>query len=134
MSKKQKHQIVSQKIEKNFDKLCKQLAKAENPISIQKFLESLLTESEIIMLSRRIEIAELLLNGKNHEEICKRMKVGAITVRSVNKTLRSFLENSIRKNKSIYKRISNQKEGIGTFDYIRKTYKGYFSIINLFLD
>lgn len=50
-------------------------------------LSSMLTESEIVMLSRRIQIARLLLQGHRMREICSTLHVGFTTVRSVDRWL-----------------------------------------------
>jgi len=48
--------------------------------AIKLFLRDLLTESERIMLGRRIWIARLLLQGKNYDEIARELRVGYGTV------------------------------------------------------
>lgn len=47
------------------------------------FLRNLLTESERIMLGRRILIARSLLSGMSYDEIVERYKVGKDTIRNV---------------------------------------------------
>lgn len=51
------------------------------------FLRDLLTESERIMLGRRIQIARLLISGETHRSIEKRMGVGKDTVWRVQRWL-----------------------------------------------
>jgi len=51
------------------------------------FLRDLLTESERIMLGRRVWIARLLLNGGKYDDIAEKLKVGYATVYRVEKWL-----------------------------------------------
>ena len=51
------------------------------------FLERLLTESEIIMLVRRLHIAELLVGGRSYEQIQRKLKVGKSTILNVDRWL-----------------------------------------------
>lgn len=55
--------------------------------SAKAFLRDLLTESERIMLGRRILIAQSLLSGATYDEIVDRYKVGKDTVRKVSRWL-----------------------------------------------
>lgn len=48
--------------------------------AMKLFLRDLLTESERVMLGRRIIIARLLISGESHRAIGKRLKVGNDTV------------------------------------------------------
>ncbi len=129
MSKVQSHQINQENYEKNLVPLFDNLAKFDNPKFIRRYLESLLTESELIMISRRIEIARLLLEDDlSYEEISRKLKVGISTVTSVNNNLKKFL--------SQYQETKSRKTSTatpapyGSFKHLRKTYKGYFAIIN----
>lgn len=51
--------------------------------AMKTFLRDLLTESERIMLGRRILIARELLAGKNYDDIASSMHVGNTTIRRV---------------------------------------------------
>lgn len=55
--------------------------------AMKLFLRDLLTESERVMLGRRIWIARLLLSGNSQAEIGKRLKVGPNTIWRVQKWL-----------------------------------------------
>lgn len=56
---------------------------------IKNFFKDLLSESEAIMLARRILIARELLKGKTYREIMKEFGVGDSTVASVHHWLES---------------------------------------------
>ena len=133
MSKVQRYQVDDKDIENNLKDFCDNLSKADNPIFLRKYFESLFTESELIMIARRIEVAKLLIKGLTHEEITKKLKVGLTTIRSVNSGLKKFLALQIRINKN-NKRLGAMKSSYGSFDYLRKTYKGYFAIINALIE
>lgn len=44
------------------------------------FFIGLLTQSEILMLARRIQIARMIISGNGYEEIMKKLKVGSQTI------------------------------------------------------
>ena len=76
------------------------------------FLRDLLTESERVMLGRRILIARLLLNGTTQEEVMRRLKVGADTVWRIKRWLHDRLpgyENAIRSLEKEYAQRENRK-------------------------
>lgn len=47
------------------------------------FIQDLLTENEVKMLSKRLRIAKLLLNGKNYEEIMEEVRTARATIAKV---------------------------------------------------
>jgi uncharacterized protein YerC len=55
--------------------------------AMKRFLRDLLTESERIMLGRRILIARMLLSGESPNDIVRRMGVGLDTVYRIEKWL-----------------------------------------------
>jgi uncharacterized protein YerC len=55
--------------------------------AMKRFLRDLLTESERIMLGRRILIARLLLTGATYDEIHARLGAGHGTIRNVDRWL-----------------------------------------------
>lgn len=54
---------------------------------VKNFFKDLLTLSEIVMISRRIQIAKMLILGRTYEEIKKDLKVGASNVAQVERWL-----------------------------------------------
>lgn len=56
--------------------------------SMKQFLRDLLTESERIMLGRRIMIARHLLAQRSHRDIAHEMKVGHDTIQRVERWLK----------------------------------------------
>jgi TrpR-related protein YerC/YecD len=59
------------------------LLKDRNDVKI--FFKDLLTLSEVVMISRRIQIAKFLLEGYTHEKIKRKLKVGLATITQVEK-------------------------------------------------
>jgi uncharacterized protein YerC len=59
--------------------------------SVKMFLKDLLTESERIMLGRRVLIARKLLAGNTYENIEDTMRVGSDTIRRVERWLNDQL-------------------------------------------
>ena len=72
---------------------------------VKKFFKDLLTLSEVVMISRRIQIAKMLLDGFDYEEIRKQLKVGKTTISHVEK----WLNNGFGGYKEIIKRHSKKE-------------------------
>lgn len=72
-------------------KMVRQLAKFLLAIKEEKdmvqVLYRLLTHSEVVMLGRRLEIAEALIQGYSYQSISEKLKVGTTTIRSVDRWL-----------------------------------------------
>ncbi len=72
---------------KTLDVLYTAAASLKGRSGMKLFLRDLLTESERIMLGRRILIAQALLTGDTYESIMKRMRVGPGTIDRVRRWL-----------------------------------------------
>ncbi|MFZ2975221.1 MAG: YerC/YecD family TrpR-related protein [Candidatus Moraniibacteriota bacterium] len=59
----------------------------KNREEAKNFFKDLLTLSEAVMISRRIQIARMLLEGHTYDEIRKRLKVGFNNINQVEKWL-----------------------------------------------
>lgn len=104
---------------------------------VKGFLKDLLTLSEVVMISRRIQIAKLLLKGKTYEDIMKNLKVSAATISQVEK----WVNNGFGGYKKIIKRHGKkqlQKKDYSskvitpfTLNHIRKKYPLHFLLFNL---
>ncbi len=96
------------------------------------FFKDMLTPSESLMITRRIEIAKMLITGHTFDEIKDILKVGTNTVNSVNRWLFTGFGgylNEIKKsnNKSSLKNSMPKSE----WDSIKKKYPAHFMIFNL---
>lgn len=95
---------------------------AETLVSLKKkekvayFLQRLLTESELVMLSRRIKVAELLVAGLTYEQIMKKLNVGVSTIINVDRWLTDatheyhLVREETRKEKQEKERLKRQKQ------------------------
>ncbi|MFQ5540936.1 MAG: Trp family transcriptional regulator [Candidatus Paceibacteria bacterium] len=99
--------------------------------AMKRFMRELLTESERVMLGRRILIARLLMNGHGQEKIMRELKVGADTVWRVKKWLRKQLpgyENAIKNLEREYKKRENRRgyTGKAIMARLKKSYPLHF--------
>jgi len=101
---------------------------------VKNFFKDLLTLSEVIMLSRRIQIARLLLGGKTNEDIKEKLKVGYATITSVQRWLSSGFggyEKIInRYEEKQEKRLLKNQTTPYSFDWMRQKYPLHFLLIN----
>lgn len=98
---------------KTLDALYTSVSTLEGREATKEFLKDLLTESERIMLGRRILIARALLSGSTYDEIVEEFKVGKDTILRIHRWLDDQLpgyENVISEVEKEYKRRSKKKE------------------------
>jgi len=69
------------------DELWSMIALLENIDQVRAFFKDLLSETEGIMLARRVRIARLLLQGESYENIQSSTKAGTNTIASVQRWL-----------------------------------------------
>ncbi len=131
--KREEYEHLSQLVQKTFRKLKKQRAFSE-------LVEDLLTSSEIVMLGRRIHIAQWLLVGKSCEDVCKKLGAGHTTVYRVDRWLRNQCASYEKIFPSLYWEIMSQiarerrKALPYSFAWIRRKYPLEFLLVNLILD
>jgi len=109
---------------------------------VKSFFKDLLTLSEAVMLSRRIQVAMLLLEGKTHEEIKRKLKVGFSTITSVEKWLHAGFggyDKILKRYQSIksareFKTVSVAKRSPFSFGWLRHKYPLHFLLVNMILD
>ncbi len=95
IGKKERYKIVGEFFEI--------VSNLKNKDDVVGFFIGLLSSSEALMLARRIQVAEMLLEEKSYEEIRKKLKVSFQTIAKVYQWL--YGENEIYK-----KQIGNQLE------------------------
>lgn len=88
MSKFNPYSISARERKKILDQFFIAISLLKDSKEIKNFFEDLLTESEIIMLARRIEIARMLLKGIGYQKIRSSLKVGFDNINAVNCWLR----------------------------------------------
>ncbi len=108
---------------------------------VKKFFKDLLTLSEVVMISRRIQIALMLLQRNSYEEIRKELKVGFTNICQVEKWLnngfggyREILSRHMRNEKKRKGNRSNVPAAPYTLDWVRKKYPLHFLLLNLLKD
>ena len=87
MSRYDYRKLSPQKQREYLDRLATIVAHIRQEKNARFFLERLLTESEIVMLVRRLQVAELLVGGLTYEQIQRKLKVGMSTIRGVDRWL-----------------------------------------------
>ena len=99
--------------------------------AMKLFLRDLLTESERLMLGRRIIIARALLNGEEIDDIAERMRVGYDTIYRIRRWLvdqlpgyEKALEGLEKEYESRERKYSKPK--MGTMAYLKKKYPLHF--------
>jgi len=85
--KKRMHELSKEEQIKTLDSLYTAAAAIRGRAAMKAFLRDLLTESERIMLGRRILIARLLLSGETYDGIFDRLGASHRTIRSVDRWL-----------------------------------------------
>jgi TrpR-related protein YerC/YecD len=125
------------------NELSEVIAVLKNKQDIQQFLQQLLTRSEIVMLARRLRIAQALVSGKTYDEIRQEVGVGFSTVQLVERWLRAtvgdyedarivYQQRRPRKKKgSVQRRRLDMPDSLGS---VRHRYPGHFLLLNLLLD
>lgn len=86
--KKKKEDLSEKEYMHTLDTLYTAAGTVRGRAAMKAFLKDLLTESERIMLGRRIVIARLLLQGETYEDIRKRTGASFNTIERIQKWLR----------------------------------------------
>lgn len=106
---------------------------------VKNFFKDLLTLSEVVMISRRIQIAKLLLQGSTYDEIREDLKVGSSTIGQVDrwlnngfggykKVIKKHNEKSVNKSKT--ELIGDENTPL-SLQNIKKRYPAHFLLLNI---
>ena len=79
--------VSAQERAKLLEEFCEAIAVLKDPQEIMNFLIDLLTKQELIMLTRRLKIAKLLIEGKSYQVIGEILKVAPTTIAKINQWL-----------------------------------------------
>ena len=108
---------------------------------VKKFLRDLLTESERIMMGRRIIIAQRLLEDKSYLEIKRELGVGMDTIIRVHRWLEDDIDGYEKVVKKLEKVFESRQEKRDkayldpfSFEGLKKRYPLHFFLFNLFDD
>lgn len=128
--KKRMHELSEQERIKTLDALYTAAASINGRPAMKSFLRDLLTESERVMLGRRILIARLLLSGETYDEIHDRMGVSHGTICRVDKWLQDQVpgyENAILEmEREFGKREFKKKYATSMLFRLKKRYPLHF--------
>ncbi|MBU4141789.1 hypothetical protein KKE99_02865 [Patescibacteria group bacterium] len=124
---------------KYLDLLWTSIAQLENREETKIFFKDLLSESEALMLARRIEIAKRLIEGESYEAIAHELKVGMDTINRVQRWLISGsggyekAVNGFKKelNRRFAKSSAQKKNKPYSFDWLKQKYPMQFLLFNL---
>lgn len=124
---------------KYLDLLWTSISQLETREETKHFFKDLLSESEAIMLARRIEIAKRLLDGESFDNIIRELKVGKDTIGRVQRWLVSGFggyEKAVNGfKKEVDRRFSRpsktNKNAPYSFNWIKQKYPLHFLLFNL---
>ena len=144
MSKVDYRKIPSGERRKMVHELAQMLLAIENEKDMAQVLYRLLTPSEQVMLGRRKQVAEMLVDGATYASIQKKLHIAAPTIRNIEKwledTVRDFdrIRAERRRNQPAEKSYeqSHQRHEpalAGSFTAARRR-SGRFFFLNLLLD
>ncbi|MBI2674429.1 MAG: hypothetical protein HYX22_01700 [Candidatus Yanofskybacteria bacterium] len=125
---------------KYLDTLYTAMSSLKSREEIKSFMRDLLTESERVMLGRRILIAKKLLEGKLYTEIIQEMKVGMDTIMRVHRWLEDENTGYEKAIKELDKTLKVREEKIEKyrnyptteFGRLKRRYPLHFFLFNLF--
>lgn len=109
-----------------FIKLAKALALLHSAPEVANFLKDLLSESEVLMLARRLQIAELLIQGLTYEQIKSELKVSFGTIARVQTWLELYGEGYRTVVKRIAKKEKPESEAARSLAQIKRRYPAYY--------
>ena len=105
----------------------------------QVLLRDLLAESEVVMLSRRLQVAHCLLHGYSFNEVATKQKVGLTTVRFVHE----FLEDKFDDYQNFLFRLAEKEDcqvkqlttplGMPAFNMLKQRYPMNYVLFNTLL-
>ena len=106
---------------------------------VKNFLRDLLTESERVMIGRRILVAQMLLEEKPYDEIIRELKVGKDTIMRVHRWLEDDTDGYEKAVKQLEKVLAARQEKRDkayvdpfSFEGLKKRYPLHFLLFNLF--
>ncbi len=70
-----------------YNELFKAILKLESVEDCQKFFEDVCTINELEAISQRLEVANLLIEGKSYQEVSQKTGASTATISRVNKCL-----------------------------------------------
>ena len=131
------HQLSDSEKKKCLGDFYSMISLLKNRQDAKNFFKDLLTLSETVMISRRIQIAKLLLGGSTYDEIRRQLKVGPTTICQVEKWLNNGF-GGYRKTIEEYKRKYPDRSDFDRYGYpafskewVKKKYPIHYLFTNL---
>ncbi|MBI4049688.1 MAG: hypothetical protein HY395_02615 [Candidatus Doudnabacteria bacterium] len=109
-----------------FMKLARAVAVLHSPVEVAQFLKDILSEPEVFMLARRLQIADLLMQGLTYDEIRKRIKVAYGTIAKVQTWLEIYGEGYRTAIRRINKPTVAGEDDSKPFEKLKRKYPMYF--------
>ncbi len=121
------HKLSKTEQDELFIGFVESLSRIRSSVEAANFVKDLLSESEVLMLARRLQVADLLLQGLTYEQIRKVIKVSFATIAKVQTWLRLYGE-GYRTILARAKKQINKEENHASFSWpqVKKKYPMYF--------
>jgi len=123
---------------KYIDSLYTAISSLKSREEIKNFLKDLLTESERIMIGRRILVAQMLLEDRSYDQIIRELHVGADTIIRVQRWLEDESDGYEKAIAGLKKELRSRKRMIGrsglapySFAWLKGKYPLHFFLFNL---
>lgn len=138
MSKVSPRKLSSDQKMKSLDILWTSIASLRAREEVKSFFKDLLTPTESIMLGRRLQIAQMLLEGKGYNFICEEIGTSKATIASVHQWLSSGFggyEKALKRFEDVVDRRfrGNRKRKMApmSFEWLKNKYPLHFLLFNL---
>ncbi|PJA86645.1 MAG: hypothetical protein CO141_03620 [Candidatus Moranbacteria bacterium CG_4_9_14_3_um_filter_42_9] len=131
------HQLTESEKKKYLGEFYSMVSLLQDRDEVKNFFKDLLTLSEVVMISRRIQIAKMLLEGMTHDEIRRKLKVGFTTISLVEKWLNNGFGGYKKIIRKYNEKYSNRKESnpadLVPFSsgWVRKKYPAQSLLVNM---
>lgn len=127
---------------KLLDELWIMIALLETRGEVKSFFKDLLSETEAVMIARRIQIAKLLLQGKSYEQIAQQLHASHLTIAGIQRWLQGGfggyeklvprLEKELQRREMSHRKKVREKTPY-TKEWLKKRYPLQFLLLN-FID
>ena len=121
-----KYKLKNQEQNELFIKLAKAITTLHSSQEAANFLRDLLSEVEVLMLARRLQIAELLIEGLTYDQIRSRLKAGPGTIARVQTWLELYGDGYREVIKRCASRNKSDDELAKPYSQLKKKYPMYF--------
>lgn len=130
------HQLTEAERKKIFNDFYNAIASLNDSKEAEIFLNDLLSPSELIMISRRIQIARLLLAGETQAAVRDKLKVGFNTINQVERWLNNGFNGyktvlKKKKGRNYREKPSLKDDPPYSLSRLRKRYPAHFLLLNL---